>query len=1580
MANNVDRRIVEMQFDNAQFENGVRTSVDSLERLKKGLDFTGVSKSTSDFSKNFNLSGVSAGAEKTAGTFERLKSKVPDVMKTAGKAMVGFGVATTGVITGIGSAMTALTIKGGITRAMNLKQADFMLQGLVKDEKAVAAIMDNVQASVDGTAYSLDQAALVASQFAATGMRGGQEMENALKGVAGAAAVFGADYQRIGQIFTQISGQGRVMGNDLLQLSSYGMNAAATLADYFSEVKGQANTTEAEIRDMVSKGQIDFQTFAEAMNWAFGDQAAKANETFTGALANLKSAFSRIGEKVASPTIDALRDIFNAIRPLVNLVNEYLTPDLKLLGDLIGRVGEKAAKMFTWFGEGSKSWTYVNGEAIIPMQNAFQSIHKIMYELAKLISPIKAAFLDVFNPSKMGIITFLQTLHDLALGFNVSDKTVNNLRNTFRGFFSLIDLVGRGFGAILKLLSPLISILGTIGSLFLSITGRIGNAIYKIDDMVKSSETLTSVLDFLASIGVAVQDIFSALVGSLTDVLTVSTGLTDLKSSAQGAGTVVGNALAKISDGLASFGKGAANAIGNINFDFIKKVISAGLLIKIGQIFNKMIDLLVGGIKQVKSAGLGAILDEVRLSLVSYQASLKADILKKLAVAIAILAASLVVLSMIDPKKLASGLGALSVMMLELVGALTILLKVTGSGKAQGIIGISTALIMIATAAAIMAGALKNISSLSIGELAKGLIGLTGVTAVLVGVATVLSHASGRIAKGSGSLILFAFAVNQLTKAVQTLGALDVKTLSKGLIGVYILIAELSVMMQSLGKGGGIVKSAGILVLAYALNVLSDAVIKMGESKASSLGKSIGAIQLILMELSIFSKSTKNAGSLIATSVGIYILAKAMTTFAEVISVLGGLSVKELAKGILSLGAALVAIGWSMKAMPNNMAATGVALIIVANAIKILANALVAMSGMSIGGVGKSLVSLGGGLVIIAGAMKLMQGSIGGAAAMLVMAAAIRIFTPAIIALSSLSLAQVGIGLLALAGSFTVLGLAGALLAPMVPAILALSLAIAAIGLAATLAGAGISMIATGLATIAAIGPSSIDNVVETVKNLATGIPEIFRYLGEGIAEMVSIIGENAGKIAEAGYQLLIAFMTAINNNIYQIVSLGLQIITNFINGIADNLEGIIQAGFTLMANFINGVANGLRENQQVIFTAVANLMGAITTFVLSALQVIFGEIPLIGDKVSAGLESAKKAVDEKFNPEAAKKASKGYGDGLTSGLDEAGNKAKQSGEKFAKNATDGMSKKDLAKAAAEGLGSTYNSNLGKAAQKAKGAGAKFPAEAVKGMGKTEGFSKAGTKGAKDYASGLTKGNSASDAGKKLNTKAANGAKNKKGFKDAGTNAAAGFVKGASSKNSQAYSAGWKLASSYYNAIKARLKEKSPSKETYKLALYAVQGFVKPSYDYAYLAERAGNNLASAMLTGIKKNSGSIEAAADAIDLIPNQPVIRPVVDMTGVYTAADEVGSLFSANNSMSAIATIGGNINSLSNQNFKMEAMFNRIADKLDDISSSNNQLDPTEMYEAVRLGASNARIHTSLNDRELTRGLQDLGVVFR
>ena len=318
MSKTVDERVVEMRFDNKQFEANVATSMSTLDKLKSSLKLGDASKGLENINKatkEVSFDSIASGVEALQKRFSTLGIVGMRVIENITDSMMNLASKASSFITdGI--------IGGGKKRAMNLENAHFQLQGLLKDEEAVSAVMKNVNDSVDGTAYSLDAAAKVASQLAASGMRAGDKMFSSLRAVAGVAAMTNSEYEEIGRIFTKVAGQGRLMGDDLLSLSSRGMNAAATLATYLGK-------SEAEVRDMVTKGKLDFQTFADAMDNAFGEHAKKANETFTGALSNIRAALARIGALFISPLVEqngALVQLFNAVRQRINDIKVAIQP------------------------------------------------------------------------------------------------------------------------------------------------------------------------------------------------------------------------------------------------------------------------------------------------------------------------------------------------------------------------------------------------------------------------------------------------------------------------------------------------------------------------------------------------------------------------------------------------------------------------------------------------------------------------------------------------------------------------------------------------------------------------------------------------------------------------------------------------------------------------------------------------------------------------------------------------------------------------------------------------------------------------------------------------------------------------------------------------------------------------------------------------------------------------------------------------------------------------------------------------------------------------------------------------------
>lgn len=363
MSRQIDERVVEMRFDNKQFENGVKQTVNSLTKLKESLKLQDAAKGLEGIEKASNritLKGISEGVEALQKRFSTM-------------GIVGMRVIqniTDGLMNKVGQAVNFVSdsiVSGGIKRAMNIENAHFQLQALLKDETKVQAVMADAMEAVDGTAYAYDEAAKAASQFAASGIQAGEDMLGALKGITGVAAMTNSDFESISQIFTTVAGNGRLMGDQLLQLSSRGLNVASTLADYFKEVRGQSNMTEGAIREMVTKGKLDFKTFSDAMTWAFGDSAKRANETFNGALSNMKSALARIGAGFFSPFVEQngeMVQLFNTLREKINDIKSTLVFDEQMdaihgLADETTLLDDVYARMFPNASENIK--TFVSG-------------------------------------------------------------------------------------------------------------------------------------------------------------------------------------------------------------------------------------------------------------------------------------------------------------------------------------------------------------------------------------------------------------------------------------------------------------------------------------------------------------------------------------------------------------------------------------------------------------------------------------------------------------------------------------------------------------------------------------------------------------------------------------------------------------------------------------------------------------------------------------------------------------------------------------------------------------------------------------------------------------------------------------------------------------------------------------------------------------------------------------------------------------------------------------------------------------------------------------------------------------------
>ncbi|MEE8739048.1 MAG: tape measure protein [Bifidobacterium sp.] len=442
-----------------------------------------------------------------------------------GKAFGAIGKIGLGAVTTITGGIVALAAKGGFTRALNIENAKAKLKGLGHDSASVAEIMNDALASVKGTAFGLGDAATVAASLSASGVKQGSQLTKVLKTVGDTAQISGRSLTDIGTIFGSVAARGKLQGDDMLQLMSSGIPVLQMLGKHLGKTSG-------EVSAMVSKGQIDFQTFADAMQEGMGGAALSAGTTFTGALANVKAALSRLGEQAATPILDGLRGLFNQAIPLIDGFTAAATPVMQQVGAGLQSGLESAIPTVQEF------FTQLSQNSIVTaLGGALQSLGSMAGETFGQIEYLMSG---------------VTADSSVAAAFG---RTVDGLSSVISHFSGLIDSATTAVGNFILgfsdagALQPLLNAIGDI----------VGRATDLVSGVIGAT---TGILDFANTSGIAygAGETFASMLDVLASALEfVSRNMDWIKPLASGIGGIVlaSKGLGAVTSGLGSLAQGA---------------------------------------------------------------------------------------------------------------------------------------------------------------------------------------------------------------------------------------------------------------------------------------------------------------------------------------------------------------------------------------------------------------------------------------------------------------------------------------------------------------------------------------------------------------------------------------------------------------------------------------------------------------------------------------------------------------------------------------------------------------------------------------------------------------------------------------------------------------------------------------------------------------------------------------------------------------------------------------------------------------------------------------------------------------
>ncbi len=967
MSKTIDERIVRMRFDNADFEQRVASTRKSLNDLNESLflktdraNLDAVSRDIANIGKT-DLSGLSGGIDAISVKFSALASISNTIWTRITNAAIDAGHKIGSVL----SAPLNQIATGGKARAKNIEQAKFQLEGL---GVAWSEIEKDIDYGVKDTAYGLDSAARVAAQLVASQVKLGDEMQSTLRGISGVAAMTNSTYDDIGSIFTTVAGNGRLMGMQLTQLAGRGLNAAAALGKYLGK-------SEAEIREMTSKGEIDFKTFAKAMNETFGDHAKEANKTFDGALSNIKAALSRLGADVATSGFESLRQIMVETIPVINSLKKSAEPfigavssaledfakvavfavdavkDLFFELDGDGKVvGGPLLSFFTDLAERIKIFTwkaYAAGRKFVDHGGLVDVLVGLKNVVSFLVTPLKIlkqTFLNVFGTGNKTALDSARSFRKFSEGLGYTVEAYSGLTKIFGTGFRIlkggIDLIKQAAAAlkpfVVQIKDTVVSMLEFIGmpeihenpllKVFSQETlDRISNSFPKAINNL--TDLFTGLFNILKAVGGIFVDIFAKafekianfdLAGqfsSLFDSLSQNEHLVKFADN-------VKKVFAKLNDGISKGGIfELISKVGDVLINFFKKATSEGKLFKASFIIGLF--ALVNAIKALKNS-LFALnpLKTIKFISNNFKIFAKALSIKEIVKGILALSAALFILSMVDANNLQKVMLVMAKMFTWIAGVVTGLSVLQKKEIAGDITKLAISLIPLASAVLILSLALKLISTIPAESIREYCLILVSVLTWLAMTAVVMSSLSKGLIKGSSILTKLASSVLILSIALKVLSSIDPAILSSSLKVLLKLMTKLAVLTTVMSlltdkMAGG---SRLLISFAAAIWILVSAIKKMSDIDIDSRNSAIAQIVTLMVEFSLIvtlmsrvaPELSKGAGLVLAFSISMAILAKAVQMIAEI-------PFDDAWKASLIISALMVTLGLIAGALGKNV-------------------------------------------------------------------------------------------------------------------------------------------------------------------------------------------------------------------------------------------------------------------------------------------------------------------------------------------------------------------------------------------------------------------------------------------------------------------------------------------------------------------------------------------------------------------------------------------------------------------------------------------------------------------------------------
>ena len=1477
MSNAIEERILQMKFDNKQFESGIQTSLNSLGRLEKGLQLKGATNGLSELDKS--MKGLSF--DRLANSVDFIASKFTGLGIMGVTAMQNIANSVFNATKNMASALTIDPIKTGFAEyetqinAVQTILANTQNAGKTLDD--VTNALDELNKYADKTIYNFTEMTRNIGTFTAAGV----DLDvatNSIQGIANLAAISGSTSQQASTAMYQLSqamaagtvklmdwnsvvnaGMGGQVFQDALKETSKAMTergkmlrkmnddqlkAYQTENGYTAEQIEAMKTYNVNLDELIKKKGSFRETLQEG--WITTDVLTETLEKFTATTEGLTEEQIKANREMwkargyTDAQIDAIfemgataTDAATKVKTFTQLFDtlkeaaqsgwtqswETVVGDFEEAKELLTAISDEISGIINASAKARndllQGWKDAGGrdDLIAGFKNLYEAI-------TALIAPAKEAFDEMFPAvTVQQLKDFTQKFEDVTKKFKIGSDTAKNLKRTFKGFFAIVDIGIQGLSAIATGFADILGMSAPIAGNFLEMTASLGDFLVELSKTARESGIFKAVIDVI-------------------------------KEGAGYAATGIEKLTSKCKD-LFKFFEGIDLSGVEVKIEPFKSLAEAGAwaLEKLQAAYTKALPFLTtfgsyvsDGFKAFTDAISGAVKDG------SFEALLN--------LANGGLLAGLII-GITKVAKAFQNIGDNAGNFLESLS--DIFEGVTDSLSAMQNKLNAEALKSLAIAIGILAASLTVLSMVDQDNLGASLAAVTMMFMELIGALTATTKLMGgakvsKLPKVIAAMNGLATAILLLSASMTILGRMDADSLMNGTLAVATLIGVMTVATKQLADGSiQMMKGAGSLIaFAAAIGILALSVKMLGKMDLESIGKGLLALGGMLTGLAVFMK-VYDVGSLGASAgIGLLAMASAMLVMSVALRMMGSMDIVSISKGLLSLAGCMTVLCVALELLPDNMMSIGAGLLFVSTALVIMGAALRIMGGMDFAMLATGLSTMALSLTILVAAANLMKGSVGGAAAILIMSAALVVLGGALHILGALSLGELVIGLFALAGSLVIMGAAAAFLAPLVPAMLALAAGVAAFGLAVAVNNAALLLFGVALAAvgtgIAAVGVG----IATAITTIVSAIPVIVEELGAAIIAIATTIIEATPMCEEAINTLIQAIVNVLANGIVTIVGAidtagpALLKLAGYLTALALTaalLAPLAPAIVTLSAALAAfGVGCGVIAAGVTLLAGALALLGASGLVVAASLTDIYKSINSMGDlSLDAVTDSAY------LFKNAGKKAAKMILQGLDEGLEDSDEVMSDMVKTLANSAN--SFDKNFSKAG-ESLASTFAKALQTALQNGVNTANNSMNKTLNGLinsaitaltNATGRFNSAGVSMMANLVTGVNARKSyATSAISNVGSSMTSTLKGYTGsFYTIGQNIVDGLVQGINSKKYAATQAAAALGTATKNAMKASVDAHSPSRDFEDIGMWIDMGLANGLVKFTKLATNA---------------------------------------------------------------------------------------------------------------------------------------------